>query len=826
MYDSAFGVYPVCVKNAVGQAEIVRYYGVPGPAVSDVGTGVYQCPRSPGAGDTAWAANGNPLTGRAFGQAQETQDANRASTGYTYDQWGRPTAVTRPDDTSANPTEAYVYYDALRPFRLDTKVREVSGCAGCSQPTVTFYDGFGRVIQTKVESQNDSEMIVTDTRYNALGQVQDQYVPYKLNNSTTFYDFVALNTAQPKTTTTYDALGRVTKVTAPDGTASETLYRVEVNPADPDFNTPRPAVYSIDANRHFVRRASDVFGNLRSVSESTGSWPVGQAYPTWGSDYRTRYTYDVAGRLLTVQDHAYNQTTLTYDTLGRKRTMSDPDMGAWSYAYDAAGNLVRQTDTKNQRICFYYDALNRLKGKTYSTGAADCPPDPGYAGYTVKNYYDDTTYTYSEGSTTVTNKGLGRRTQMVDVSGSTQWVYDGRGRLRKETKSVTGAGSFMTQWDYDAADRLTVQKYPGGNAGQAGEQVNFAYAPSTWLQSVSGAAIYVGDTTYNALGQVTERRLGSATGVLRQLYDYTAAENFRLVSLKAGTAAPYTNRQNLSYTYDDVGNVLTISDAAAYGGSQTQTFTYDPLDRLSTAQASGTPPNYGAYSQKSYAYDAIGNLTTFEGTALYYQDATHKHAVTHVGGTTAGYQKYWYDQNGNATKRINASQTITLTYDAENRLTGMAGGVTSSYVYDGDGARVKETSGGTTTVYVGAYFEWTGSTATMKSYYYAGGTRVAMRTGTASAGTINYLLGDHLGSTSLTLDSAGNRLNTNTELRYYPYGVPRYTAGTTPTTFNFTGQRKDSGTGLLFYNARWYDPVVGRFLQADTIVPGAGDPQR
>ena len=56
-----------------------------------------------------------------------------------------------------------------------------------------------------------------------------------------------------------------------------------------------------------------------------------------------------------------------------------------------------------------------------------------------------------------------------------------------------------------------------------------------------------------------------------------------------------------------------------------------------------------------------------------------------------------------------------------------------SYVYDGDGNRVKETSGGTTTVYIGNYFEWTGDAATMKSYYYAGGTRVALRTGTAAA---------------------------------------------------------------------------------------------
>ena len=529
-------------------------------------------------------------------------------------------------------------------------------------------------------------------------------------------------------------------------------------------------------------------------------------------------------------------TDPSYNLLGQKTQLIDPDMGTWYYAYDAAGNLVRQTDAKNQRICFYYDGHNRLKGKTYATGTADCPADPGYAGYTSKNYYDDTTYTYSEGSTTVTNQGLGRRTQMVDVSGSTQWVYDGRGRLRKETQTITGSGAFMTQWDYDAADRPVVQKYPGGNAGQAGEQVNFAYAPNMMLQSVSGTATYLGDTYYNALGQVTERRLGSATGVLRQLYAYTAAENFRLVSLKAGTAAPYTNRQNLSYTYDDVGNVLTISDAAAYNGTatpatQTQTFEYDHLDRLKKAQATGGGGAlYGDYTQRYYAYSNAGNVTNFEGASLnltnrYYLDANHKHALTHIDGTAASNQKYWYDDNGNATKRV-TDATYDLSYDAENRLTQLKknSAVSGTYVYDGDGNRVKETAGSSTTVYIGNTFEWTGSTATMKSYYYAGGTRVAMRIGT-STGAVNYLLGDHLGSQALTLTSAGDRLATNTELRYMPYGVARYTAGTTPTTFNFTGQRKDGGSGLLFYNARWYDPVVGRFLQADTLVPEPGDPQ-
>ena len=108
---------------------------------------------------------------------------------------------------------------------------------------------------------------------------------------------------------------------------------------------------------------------------------------------------------------------------------------------------------------------------------------------------------------------------------------------------------------------------------------------------MSGTAAYVGDTQYNVRGQMIQRLLGT-TPAVKLVYNYTAAENFRLVSLQAGVSPTYTNLQNISYGYDDVGNVLTISDAAAYDGdatpaTQTQSFTYDALHRLKTAQTSG-----------------------------------------------------------------------------------------------------------------------------------------------------------------------------------------------------------------------------------------------
>ena len=85
--------------------------------------------------------------------------------------------------------------------------------------------------------------------------------------------------------------------------------------------------------------------------------------------------------------------------------------------------------------------------------------------------------------------------------------------------------------------------------------------------------------------------------------------------------------------------------------------------------------------------------------------------------------------------------TYTLTYDAENRLTAVSGtGLSASFVFDGDGNRVKGVVNGATTVYIGNTFEWSGSTSTMKKYYYASGMRVAMRTG---ASTLYFILSDH-----------------------------------------------------------------------------------
>jgi RHS repeat-associated protein len=87
---------------------------------------------------------------------------------------------------------------------------------------------------------------------------------------------------------------------------------------------------------------------------------------------------------------------------------------------------------------------------------------------------------------------------------------------------------------------------------------------------------------------------------------------------------------------------------------------------------------------------------------------------------------------------------------------------------------------------------------------------------------LRYVSRNHLTGTALITDTSESQVGS---IKFYPYGSTWSSTGTIDTERKFTGQRLDSATGLYYYGARYYDPGIGRFISADTIVPDFANPQ-
>jgi RHS repeat-associated protein len=905
-YDATYHLYPIVITNTLNQAAQMGY---------DLALGV-------------------PLT---------VTDPNGASTNYRYDTFGRLIKVIKPLDSDSLPTVEYTYVDGynlngLQGLKVQEVVREISGNAGAVLPTLSFYDGLGRLVQTRAETVNGSQQAVTNIVYNAQGAVQDSYVPTQEAFTWEFSRSVGWDT-RPKTTAQVDAVGRGVRGVAPDGTSTSSVYGLLTQTTE-------------DANRHIKVARSDALGQLTAVDETlvkwgdtfedgvltgwntvgtvseangvaritgdgtwtaninrsatltnsqgvvfsfkydlgavsaiyvdTGAWAQ-STYRRWGLYidsgliyrhlysgtvstllplmalrtgvwYRgvlkidgtgefvmqvwerdnpavsaerrevqgsgfagsskwnfaaqmntgaveidnydevtyqtTQYDYDVLGNLVVVTDALRNTTVISYNVLGQKTDMIDPDMGKWKYGYDLGGNLITQTDNMGQVLWFKYDKLNRLTEKrTISmTGTLLAA------------------YTYDVGS-----YAKGRRVSMSDPSGSASWTYDIRGRVVNDAKFITNAGTFTTSFGYDAMDRVLTTTYP---TNEVVTQTYNAMGALENLRSASNNQWYASNLDYNANGSIALLKLGNN---LTTNYTYFPT-NFRLQSLKVGTLL------SLTYKYDNVGNVMSITDTASFATPQYQRFTYDSLDRLITATVTGAIT--GTYNE-AYAFNQIGNITNTTRLPNY-KYGLKPHAVL-----TASNNLYSYDGNGNMLTRIEVtgSQRITYTqgWDSENRLIAVTAtnGITTSisqFVYDSDGNRVLQVlPDGSKTAYASAIeVSITGTQRITKTYYSAGSTLVAMRVYSSPAvSTLYFMYTDHLGSASLTTDITGTVI---ARQLYDAWGNVRYVSGAMPTSIGYAGQYADS-TGLTYMGARFYSSVNARFISADTIVPSVENPQ-
>ena len=476
-------------------------------------------------------------------------DSNGNETEAWYDSFGRITHLVRPghDDAYPNPTIKIAYFDTI-PFHAEIRQK-----IDTTRYVIVhrFYDGIGRPTKIEYGTANSA----------TAASVLDNTVSYSYPSFGTVWQSMpyAAGETPAYTKTISDVLGRPKSVEAPGSLFTNYTYDgLSTAVTDPRGNT--------------IETLSDAWGRVESVTPSIGP--------------SVTYTYDEFDRLKSAT-RGGSTTTLTYDGAGRKISMSDPDMGNWTYTYDALGNLTRQKDARGKRICLYYDLLNRLTAKQYRTDDS-CPATQPVA--------PDVLFTYDTGI-----NGKGHRTYAENDGIISLWTYDERGRLKTETVMDR-----VTTWSYNSADLPLKMVYPGL------EEVNYEYNNQMLLESLTGTDPYVTSSTYDEAGRLDERTLGNG---LIQDYDYydwdeKAAVNGpqmgqggRLKNLNIGSL------QDLSYVYDQVGNVRTITDSI---DGETQAFRYGALDRLTSATVTGGPASY----TEKYTYDAsTGNLATKASSA-------------------------------------------------------------------------------------------------------------------------------------------------------------------------------------------------------------------
>ncbi|HEY3351640.1 MAG TPA: FG-GAP-like repeat-containing protein [Polyangia bacterium] len=637
-------------------------------------------------------------------------NANSQTVTKQYDALGRLTRTDGP--LGAYETKAYVGFGNATAQYVETRRPALTGTA--ERYERAYFDGLGRTYKT-VSRGPAAPDIVTEMVYNARGQAAQQSLPYYAGDAVKW------------ATMTYDALDRVTKVTAPDGAVRTTRYYLAYNPADADFSVTRPCRDDTDELSHTTRTCVDAEGRTLTTTEFLG----GEA--------RVRFAYDARGELAQVTDASGSVRTITYDSLGRKVSMTDPNAGTWSYLYDPAGRLIQQTDAKAQVTTFAYDAVGRRTQKVVQQ-----------AGGTVESTI---TWGYDQVRTGYFN--VGAQTSMTDASGTVTYDHDAAGRMVKASRTIDGT-AYTVQRGFGAVGELLWTTLPDGTViGTAGAPV--LYDAAGRVTTIPG---FVTGATYNAAGALLTQTNANGT-VTTHTYD---ANRGWLLSI--GTVQGAATIQNLAFTRNVEGQVTAVT--SPFAGEGWSNYGYDSLHRLTSATNTSSSAD-----NQTFAYTANGNMTSNSrlGTYAYpAYNAARPHAVT-----TAGANSYSYDANGN----LVAGAGRSITWTAEN-LPATIG--TATLTYDGNGMRIKKVVGSTTTIYLGDDYEVTGGTAT--KYVALAGRVVAKQVGT----TKYWLHTDDKGSIQAVTDASGVEV---ARLKYRPYGERLATGGSHAEARSFLGQRQD-----------------------------------
>ena len=443
--------------------------------------------------------------------------------------------------------------------------------------------------------------------------------------------------------------------------------------------------------------------------------------------YKSQYTYDALGRVLTetnanrtVNGYSYDDAgnitkvtvewyfngtekivrTSTYDLLGNEKTQTDGNGNTTRYQYNSFGKLYKTINPGDSTIPEYsvihqYDVMGKLAVKKDSSGTVDT--------YSYDSYGRLLGHTQSkaDGSESITTESRydknGNKRFETDGNGvTTEYTYDGLNRLKSESIKVSGIEQ-LTTYGYDANGNQTVITDWRGNSytssydglGRIIDKKD-PYGISIEKYEYNNNNVQV--KSYDALDNVTQysydrnNRLLSTTDpenhVTSQEYDSAGNISSKTDGSNNTTSYEYDEQNRLvkvtdagsgvtSYTYDLNGNMLTQTD----GKGNQVIWEYNAANkvtrRIDEGGRTGTEGSYTYSSAKveSYTYNADGSLasqTDRNGIVTRYTYDAHGRLTSKAVGEIA--MEYTYDKNGNQLTITDQTGKTTRTYDQLNRV--------------------------------------------------------------------------------------------------------------------------------------------------------------
>ncbi len=745
---------------------------------------------------------------------------------------------------------------------------DVNGTPGVGCETVerNEFDGSGNKVltadgrehKTRFEYDGANRLVAREEAYEAVLPADTTVIRFELDNggrvTKEFHGRLAATV--PAVTRVFDKVNRV--ASEKNGEGEETIYGYDGEGNRTSVKPPgRPA----------MGYAYDELGKLTSVT-----MPPTADYATPAV---TRYTYDKNRNKKTQEDARGNTTVYDYDRANRLISTLEPGNLSTAVKYDANGNALEVADPNGQKSASTYDELNRKKTTTYTAGPTT---QDAWRQVTSETFeYDQNNNPLeshrfvASGTDPPQDRSIIRTFDALDRQlTETSTLPDG-GTKRVEyeyyangtRKSVIDPDTRRTAYDYDAQNRVKTMVTTAApdtltsSEGTLGV-TTYAYYPDDLVKEVISPNQVKATSTYDKAGRLlTLTNAAALNTVSSYVYEYDAQRtgnrtkqtetnySVSVIPANAGIHLPETTL----YTYDEANRLksVTYPQDATYPAGRVVTYTYDKAGNreheVESVPATAQQNAGAVIVERAGSFDINNRLSTLTVLSVTDNLAIYNPAADGPGGdpnspsvtpARAGVHSSLslvYDNNGNEISRSatpfggGATVITASTYDLTDHLVEQKrdADIIARHEYDAEGRRTKKIGEDGIRQYVyddtSLLAEYDTNGVEMAKYDY-GGDRL-IRLTRLDEGT-RYFSFDGLGSVT--------NLTTATEVAasYHldAWGNYRFTSELAPSKnrFGFTGHYWDNEAGLYYAKARFYDPQLARFTQADSFLGNIDDP--